>query len=230
MPKILAQNEKDTLGVLVAVADLRTVVVEKQPDYGVLNEWPKNRDAATRAMLGRLGYGYSRPKRGGGPILWKNTDVLTRMKSKRLALPGFVGRIPGRRSWLGTSWLTEAFFASGRVVLGFHLTAEVQDVRGGGGYKNDLRHKPRVWRHKHEKRSLGRRARALTRRGRAVYPAGDTNYSDMPLGGFHGCWEGHGGGDLGGRAVTIVYSTRKPAVAPETVKTHSDHLAVVVTY
>jgi hypothetical protein len=63
-----------------------------------------------------------------------------------------------------------------------------------------------------------------------VYAAGDTNFSHMPLGGFHECWDGYKGGDLAGRPVCIVYSIRPPVDHPETVTTHSDHLAVVAEY
>jgi len=233
--RVLAMNEKDTLSTTTAVADLLHVIQTTQPDLGILNEWNRTRDKATTKMLASLGYGYGRPNRGGGPVLWRATDYQPHaIKSRRLALPELVGHLPGRRSRLGTSWATVAEFtnhAGGRTALiGFHLTAEVQDVRGGGGYKTDLAHRPRVMRHKREKRRLGRLGRHLERRKVATYPGGDTNYDGMRLGGFVNCWDGYSGGDLQGRAVTIVYSTAGPSGRPRTMKTHSDHLAVTVDY
>jgi hypothetical protein len=235
MTRILAQNEKDTLSTGVAVADLRNVLTATEPDLGILNEWNKNRDAATRKMCADLGYGYGRPNRGGGPVLWKSDKFRLRsLKSRILALPELVGDLPGRRSRLGTSWASEAIFTDSLgwqvALVGCHLTAEIQDMRGGGGYKTDRAHRLRVMRHKREKRRLGRRARRLERRRITTYPGGDTNYSGMQLGGFVNCWDGYPGGDLQGRAVTIVYATGKPTRRPRTVKTHSDHLAVVVDY
>lgn len=237
---VLAMNEKDTLSVVTSVADLRDVLIEAGPDLAVLQEWPKSRDAAARAMCARLGYGYDRP-RHGGPAIWRLSHYRIRsLKARRLALPEFVGHLIGRRSRLGTSWCTDAVFDDLRAdgepsgsrtgTLGYHFTAEVQDVRGGGGYKTELKYRLRVLRHKREKRRLGKRARRNERRGITTYAGGDSNFSGMQVGGFHNCWDGYHGGDLGGRAVTIVYAVEKPAHAPETFRTRSDHLAVAVTY
>lgn len=232
--RVLVQNEKDTLPTDVAVADLRATLAT-EPDLVVLNEWNKARDKATRKLARSLGYGYRRPWRGGGPVLWRDDRYrLERIRSKVLALPGFMGKLPGRRSWLSTSWLTVAILTdkrTGRQVAldGFHLTAEVQDVRGGGGYKADGLHRKRVQRHQAETAKAGRIGRRQLRNGLQPYLAGDTNYDGLAVQGFTNCWTSHGGGDLGGRAVTICYA---PALAKgvETIRTHSDHLAVVVTY
>jgi hypothetical protein len=238
---VLAQNEKDTLPVDVAVADLRAVLLETKPDLGVLNEWPKSRDAATRKMCTELGYGYDRP-RAGGPVIWRlAAHRLRTLKDRRLALPEFVGHLPGRRSRLGTSWCTEAVFDNlehagdhaphKTCLLGAHLTAEIQDMKAPDhGYKRGLEYFFRVRRHKREKRRWGRLGRRHLHRGDETYPAGDTNFDGMQLGGFANCWDGFPGGDLGGRAVTIVYANAKPAHRPRTVQTHSDHFAVAVTY
>lgn len=240
MTGVLAMNEKDTISVTVAVADLRDVLIAADPDLAVLQEWPKSRDAATRKMCARLGYGYDRPQRGGGPVIWRMSGYKLRsLTAVRLARAEFVGHLIGRRARLGPSWCTEAIFddlpgekpdGSRTATLGYHFTAEIQDVRGGGGYKKELKYRLRVMRHKREKHRLGRRARRNERRGITTYPGGDSNFEGMELGGFHNCWEGHAGGDLGGRAVTIVYATEKPTRAPDLLKTHSDHRAVVVTY
>lgn len=231
MTVVLAMNEKDTLRVVTAIADLQSVITATDPDFGILNEWTKDRDGATKNLLSRLGYGFARPRHGGNPVFWRLAYGTPKIKGRILALPGYVGRLPGRRSTLGASMLTQAVWKdTGRAVLGFHMTAEVQDVRGGGSYKTDRAHWLRVRRHKREKRRAGRVARRLERAGLTVYVGGDTNFSGMTLGGFDNCWEGYSGGDLGGRAVTIVYATRKPAKRPQTVRDHSDHFAVAVTY
>jgi hypothetical protein len=233
-------NEKDTLSVVTSIADLRDVLIAADPDVGALQEWPKSRDAATKAMCARLGYGYGRPARGGGPVIWKLSKYRPRsLKAIRLVRGEFVGHLLGRRSRLGPSWCTEAIFdelpgdkpdGSKSAILGYHFTAEVQDMKGGGGYKKGLQYLLRVRRHKKEKRRLGRRARRNERRGIETYAGGDSNFSGMELGGFRNCWDGYEGGDLGGRAVTIVFAAKKPAKKPQTFKTKSDHLAVVVTY
>jgi hypothetical protein len=98
------------------------------------------------------------------------------------------------------------------------------------GYKKGLEYFFRVRRHKREKRRWGRLGRRHLHRGDETYPAGDTNFDGMQLGGFVNCWDGYPGGDLGGRAVTIVYAAGRPSPPPHTVKTHSDHFAVAVTY
>lgn len=238
---VLAMNEKDTLSVAVAVADLRDVILDKDPDLGVLNEWNRVRDRQTRKMLARLGYGYGRPLRGGGPVFWRKAKYRKRsVRSRMIARPGFMGKLPGRRSFLGASWLTVAQFDNldslGRVtgkrtaLDGFHMTAEVQDVRGGGGYKTDPAHARRVARHQHERDRVEEIGGHQLDHDVDAYPAGDSNFARMELDGFENCWDGHPGGDLGGRPVTIVFAAEEPEDAPETVKTKSDHLAVVVTY
>ena len=233
MPKtvILVMNEKDTLATNVAVSDLRAVVEQHDPDLGVLNEWNRTRDHRTRKMLARRGYGYARPTLGGGPVFWRKSRFRKKsIKSRVLSLPGFVGKLPGRRSFLSTSWLTVAQFldADGtRVVLdGFHMTAEVQK---GLKYRTDVAHAKRVARHRHEKQRVEDIAQRQKANGGTVYPAGDSNFDRMRLAGFVNCWEGHDGGDLGGRAVTQCFATG-PAVKVQTEQTQSDHLAVVVTY
>lgn len=228
---ILVMNEKDTIGVETSVADLRRVVQETRPNYGILNEWPRSRDRATRKMLAQLGYGYGRPRLGGGPAFWRLEYGTPKITRRLLSGPGYVGRLPGRRSVLGPSWMTVLLWKKAKRALGgYHLTAEIQDVRGGGGYKTDPKYRRRVARHKREKRRIGSWGRHMAAEGWDVDMGGDSNFSHMKIGGFHDAWEGHPGGDLGGRPVTSVYSRRKPARAPRTIETRSDHDAVAVTY
>jgi hypothetical protein len=59
------------------------------------------------------------------------------------------------------------------------------------GYKKGLEYFLRVHRHKREKRRWGRLGRRHLRRGDETYPAGDTNFDGMQLGGFENCWDGY---------------------------------------
>jgi hypothetical protein len=170
-------------------------------------------------------------------VLWTETKYRKhKVTSVRLAWPELVGHLPGRKTRLGSNFATEVVLddlpgkrpdGSQTVVIEFHLTAEVQL---GDGYRRDLRHRLRVRRHKREKRRLGRRARMHKRRGRRVFVLGDSNFAGMTLGGFVNCWDGHHGGSLGGRAVDIVFTAHAPISPPQTLKTRSDHLAVLAVY
>ncbi len=231
--RVLSMNERDTISFDVARDDLLRVLDQANPDLFGLQEWARSRDP----ILGLSGYSHARGPKGGGPVGWTEAKFhLRAARSIRLAGTEFVGHLPGRRSRLGPSWCTEVVLndvpgdrpdGSQTVVLNYHLTAEVQV---SAGYRKDASHRLRVMRHKREKRRLGRRARMHLRRGRRVIALGDSNYAGMQLGGFVSCWDGHHGGTLGGRAVDIVFATAAPAGKPRTFKTHSDHLAVAVTY
>lgn len=227
--RVLTCNEKDTLPLDVARADLLHVLDIARPTIAALEEWGNARNG----ILDACGLSWARGPKGGGPVLWDEQCHTKRaVKSVRLAFPEVVGHLPGRRDRLGSNYGTEVILDSAdggqTVAIGFHLTAEIEDVRGGG-YKKDLAHRLRVMRHKREKRRLGRRARMHRRRGRKVFVLGDTNFSHMPLGGFVNCWEGRGGGSLQGRPVDIVYADRAPQRL-QIVKTRSDHDAVVAIY
>jgi hypothetical protein len=240
MTVVLAMNEKDTLPPDVAVTDLHAVLLVAKPDLGVLQEWPKDRDAASKKMCAELGYGYARPRRGGGPAIWRlDTYTLRSVRSARLVGSELVGHLPGRRDRLGPSIATVVTFdgpALGNItkhcIIGYHLTAEVQM---GDHYRTDLAHRLRVLRHKREKWHLGRLGRRCANKA-ITYLGGDSNYAGMQVRGFYNCWfraaglGAYPGGDLGGRAVTIVFHTRHPQRAPQTIKDHSDHFAVAVTY
>lgn len=230
--RILVQNEKDTLSTSVAIADLHMTITECDPDFVVLNEWSKVRDRATKAMAKKLGYGFKRPWRGGGPVLWRlGAYKPLRIRSKMIARPQRVGRLPGRRSFLGASWLTIAVFTvigtDKRIAVdGFHMTAEVQM---GAHYRQDAAHAKRVARHKTERAGVERVGKRQLAANIEAYPAGDSNFDGMDLDGFVNCWDDHPGGDLGGRAVTQCFAEGR-AKTVRTIKTHSDHFAVVVTY
>ncbi len=164
-----------------------------------------------------------------GPVHANRGASLEVVKARRLALPEFVGHLPGRRSKLGTSWATEAHLTNNVVLINYHLTAEIQN--GDGGYKTDPAHRLRVMRHKREKRRLGRRARALHRRGRVVYLIGDGNFDGIQFGRFTSCWEGNEDkpGTLGWRKPDCVHTTRS-ASSVATFRTRSDHRALAAYY
>lgn len=242
MTRVVTMNERDTIAPGDAGDDLRRVLKEYDPDIAFLQEWGSSRDGVTQKVCDELGYAWTRPDKGGGPVLWrKDRYRLRACHAIRLARREFVGHLPGRRSRLGANYATEVILEplndpyrhpgdNQTAALGAHFTAEVQDVRGGGGYKRDPLHVLRVLRHRREKHRLGRRMRVNKRKGREVYSGLDSNFSGMTIGGFVNCWDGHDGGSLQGRPVDIIYSDGPPKRAPQVMKTRSDHRAVCVTY
>jgi hypothetical protein len=220
-------------------AGLRKVLLAF-PDWVALQEALNHRDDILNRVCSDLGYAWARAE-GGEPILWRVVrygDKPRWVHPVLLARAEFVGHIPGRKDRLPASIATEVGLddlwrkhpdGAVTVVLDYHMTAEVQDVRGGNGYKKDPRHLLRVLRHRREKRRLGQRMRIQKRRGREVYGAGDGNFAGMQIGGFVNCWEGRHGGDLGGRPVSIIFADSKPSDL-QTIPTPSDHDTVVATY
>lgn len=227
--RVLTLNERDTLPVETARADLTRVLEVGRPHIGGLQEWGRSREGILQSLDG---YAWTRPARGGGPVIWRRDRYRLRScKAIRLSGPEYVGRLVGRRSRLGASWATEVVLDDLRtgdvvVVLNAHLTAEVQQ---GKGYRRDLAHRPRVRRHKRERRRLSRRGRWHLKRGRVVYIVGDFNFHGLRLRGFVSCWKGRNGATLGNRAVDLVFADRKPDRI-KVFKTHSDHRAVVCIY
>lgn len=227
MTRVGSMNEKDTIPLNVARADLENYLRKAEPDVVCLQEWGKSRDQILNDLKD---YDWARPAAGGGPILWrKGTRRLKSCKAIRLARSEFVGHLPGRRSRLGASIATEVVLevldgGPDEAYLNYHFTAEVQV---GAGYRRDLKHRLRVMRHKRERRRLARRGRMHVKRGRRTRLCGDGNFEGMRLKGFISCWERRAGGTLGSRAVDIVFDT-KPAKDVETYKTRSDHRAICV--
>lgn len=236
---VASANLRYTLSSAAFEAGLRKVLA-RNPDQVALQEAGPNRDHVIERVGAELGYSWARAK-GGEPVMWKiarHGKTPRSVHPVRLARAEFVGHLIGRKSRLGASIATEVILddlASNHpdgaqdVLLDYHLTAEIQDVRGGGGYKKDLAHRLRVRRHKREKRRLGRRARMQKRRGRRTRAAGDGNYSGMTLGGFVSCWKNRHGGTLGGRPVDIIFADDAGAKL-DTIETPSDHDTLVVTY
>lgn len=237
MPRVASVNLVYTLTGAQFEKGLRAALKD-WPHLVALQEAGPNRDAIIERVSAEVGYAWARAE-GGGVVMWKADRYrLRRCRPVVLAGVELVGHLPGRKSKLPASVATEVSLddlaskdpdGGVTVVLNYHLTAEVQDMRGGGGYKKDPAHALRVLRHQREKYRLGKRARMHKRRGRDVYPVGDGNFDGMKLRGFVNCWKGRSGGTLGGRAVDIVFAKTKPAKL-WTVETPSDHDALIVTY
>lgn len=215
---------------------LRLILADR-PHIVCLQEAGPNRDGIIQRVSEETGYDWARAK-GGGVVMWQTKRYTVRAcRPVLLAGAEFVGHIPGRKDRLPASICTEVILderATGDVIVveNFHLTAEIQDVRGGNGYKKDPLHLLRVLRHLREKHRLGRRCRRHKRHARRVFAVGDGNFAGMRLGGFTNCWDGkktppHG--TLGGRPVDIVFAAEK-RLALWTLQTPSDHDALVVTY
>lgn len=227
-------NLKFTLSGAAFEKGLREALTAR-PDLVALQEAGPNRDGLIEKVAHDLGYAWARAK-GGGVVMWRAKRYRLRARKPIvLARSELVGHLPGRKDRLPASICTEVTLddlesndPDGKVVVveDYHLTAEVQY---GSDYRKDWKHRLRVMRHKREKRRLGRRSRMHQRQGRDVYPAGDGNFDGMQLGKFVNCWTGRPGGDLRGRAVSIIFAARKPSKL-WTITTPSDHKTVVATY
>lgn len=208
-----------------------TAVLVDRPRYLAIQEVGPDRNNTLASTGRRRGYRLIRAK-GGPPVLYDaNVTEVTKARPFTLSRASFVGRIGGRKSTLPTNKATVAHFeddALGRVVvIDAHLTAEVQS---GGRYRTDKEHAPRVRRHKRECRRLSRKARRLIGKGHKVFVLLDGNYDRLTLPPLVSCWVGQKSqGTLGSRCVDIVF-TEKPSEHVTTVRTGSDHKAVVSTY
>lgn len=216
----------------VARFGLRLLIIEF-PQLAYLPEWGRNRTQILKDVCDPE-WGHARPLEGGGPVVWaKYRYDLESIRAHKLAGSEWVGRLAGRKSRLGPSYATVARFepttgdGPDEVLIGFHLTAEVQQ---GASYRTALSHRLRVRRHKREVRALEQLIAHHKERGRIVYPAGDGNFDGLQLDGVTSCWDGRKPrGTLGNRAVDIVFGpTRADYVV--TLDAGSDHRAVVATY
>lgn len=236
-------NLRFTLSDVAFDAGLRKVLAEK-PDLVALQEAGPNRDRTIERIARDLGYGWTRPHSPNGdptmPVLWlEDRYRLRACRAIRLARREFVGHLVGRKDRLPASWATEVVLddlfrmmnatakdSEQTVLIGFHLTAEVEM---SGRYRRDPGHLLRVLRHRREKHRLGKRGRMHKRRGRRTFLVGDGNFAGLTVRGFVSCWKGRNGGTLGNRAVDICFA---PVAARKlwTIETPSDHDALVVTY
>ena len=232
-PRVLATaNIFKGMSVSAAAAGVNTVLVTSGTSDVILalQEWAAGRQSIL-ADLRKRGLSSCRPDGGGGPIVHAARYSSLHCRAVTLARRELVGHLIGRKNRLPASVanltvLHDDETGDDLAVINFHLTAEVQS---GGRYRRDLAHRPRVWRHKRERRRLSRLVRAQQRKGRIVYALGDTNFDGFTLPPLRSCWRGRKGGTLGNRAVDCVFAATEADVV-KTVITGSDHRAVVVTY
>jgi hypothetical protein len=219
-----------TLSVLRVTARFRTLT--RRCQVLALQEWPRGRNQmladagrlvwwprrpGARPVKPRGAWTFHRARLGGGPIGVRN-DLGEQVRSCRavvLARPGFVGRVPGRRSLLGpsisTRLKTELPDGTTKVRYGIHLTAGVQI--GKAGYRRDKASARRVARHQRERATLERRvARDQAKYGRHnVEVLGDTNFHHMPIAGLVGWWPAEPeAGTFGSRAIDGIYTGERP--------------------
>lgn len=198
-------------------------------DVLALQEWPTHRDHLTQSARG---WTFRRASLGGGPIGIRDHlgERVISCRAVMLTGPGFVGRIPGRKSVLGPSWTTrlKSRRPDGSIVIRYniHLTASVQV--GRRGYRTDAAHALRVARHQRERNSLERRVSRDLGKGFDVEVFGDTNYSHMPIPGLVAWWAiNDDAGTLGDRAIDGIWTSRKPdsvAFLPALAKDEHRHV------
>jgi len=228
MTRVCTANIRVTLPRKVAERALDKVLTEARPHIIGVQEWGPGRNPAMHRLAHKHGMEWARVP-GAGPIMWDDRYRLVKAEPRRLARAGFMGRLAGRRLTLPDSIAALVILEhKGRetVVINVHLTAEVQY---GPGYRRTSAHRARVRRHKREVRSLRNIARRQRRKGREVYVVGDFNFDGLRIPGLTSCWLGRNGGTLGNRAVDIVFAAY-PAARVRTIRTPSDHDAVVATY
>lgn len=181
---------------------------------GQLIQWPR---LQRRGFKPRGEWTFYRPRLGGSPIGVRNSRGETPIscKAKILVGPGFVGRIPGRKSVLGPSYATrlKTRLPDGTIKIryNFHLTAQVQI--GKDGYRKDKASARRVARHRNERDRL----EWLVERDQAKYGEenveayGDSNFHHMPIPGLVGWWETEREtGTLGPRAIDGIWTSEAP--------------------
>lgn len=230
--RVATANILVTLGRADARGCLAKVIAE-DPDIIAVQEWGKNRQSILDSFKD---YANTRGPRGGGPVLWKKDRFrLLRVSSKMLAPEQNVGVLPGRKTTLPPSWMTEAHLLDLKtgehlVVLNFHLTANV-DI-GPGRYRVAAIYSRRVRRHMRERRILTKRVAKHKQADRKPYPMGDTNYHRMVIRGVYAWWKGwkEAPGTFGNRTIDGIYGPGKPKGHAKAITTKSDHRAVVAKF
>lgn len=238
---VLSVGRPDVLG--VQEWDGPTPDLDLQRRMGVGNDATLAKVAAQVHRDTGATYRFARPKGGGSPVVWDDEKLdLLHITNRVIAPAQAMGFIPGRRTKLGPSVVTIAVFRDRRtqarkVVVNFHLTAEVQV---GKGYRADRLHRPRVRRHQRERLALQALAVTLATDVHVggvpetrVYEVGDGNFDGMKVAPLVACWVGHpqkeADGTLGKRTVDYVYGPDR-AESVDVVVTRSDHDSVIATY
>lgn len=216
-----------------AAVSSRLDVLLDRCDVLALQEWPRHRDALTSR---RRGWDFRRPALGGGPIGIRTAlgeEILT-VRAKRLTGPGYMGRVPGRKTILPTSWATriKSRRPDGTIVVRYniHLTAGIQT--GLRGYRTDLAAVRRVKRHQRERTKLQTLVNRDLDKGHDVEVYGDTNFHRMPIIGLNAWWDGCASSQvhtLGERAIDGIYTSDPihpgpPTFYPPLVKGEHRHL------
>ena len=228
------------------------LVLEQSPDLVGLQEWSVQRAGLLRERggvgfvaplarqlpprlppLGSAGSGYlwSAPL-VGGCVVGARADRFQPVEA-RSRLVSLVGRAehPGRRWGIEPPRLmTVTVYRDLRVgrtvsVICFHLTPGVQ---ARGRYRED---RPAlVARHRQEVRRLQQVVDEQLACGRMVFALGDSNFDGLRLVGLESAWQGREDepGTLGPRRKVDDVHGRGPAESVVTLRTPSDHLAVVV--
>lgn len=221
-------NIKDTLSVLRVTARFRTLT--RRCHVLALQEWPGNRNRllasagqlmkwprrpGARKYKPRGTWTFHRSRLGGGPIGVRNDrgEVPLSCKTKILAGPGFVGRMTGKRSFLGptraTRLKTRLLDGSTKVRYCIHLVAGVQ--KGETGYRTDQAAARRVARHRRERDKLERLVARDQARGHDVEVYGDPNFHHMPIKGLVSWWSlAPDAGTFGSRAIDGIWTEQKP--------------------
>jgi hypothetical protein len=227
--RVATANIRVTLGPKAAREALDKVL--PHADLIGLQEWGNSRAGI---LASTRGFAWVKPCPACPPV-GARLDRYTSVEARKVVLAWGrrVNPVPGRRGRLPDCNATLAVFSDddGEVaVLNIHLPAHVEK---GSHYRRILhRLTPRARMHRQAVSSITKIESQQKAKGRRVYVIGDTNYHLMPLPltGLRSCWTGNRHpGTLGARTVDQVYAAHKPT-SVRTIRTASDHDAVVVTY
>ena len=207
------------------------LVLEHRPDLVALQEWHPWRAGLLRRFTD---YRWYEPLLGGCAVgARRERFERTSRRTRVLSPPGRAdraGRLLGLEpARLASVTLHRDLLSGGTVALvDYHLASQVQ---GGGRYREEDR--PRlVARHRRESSEVVRLVAETLADGHATYACGDSNFHGFRIPGLVSAWEGraHAGGTLGtSRQVDDVHAVAAP-LEVLTVRTPSDHAAVVATY
>jgi hypothetical protein len=227
---VATANVLGTLGRRDARAAV-AAVLDHEPDLVALQEWHPWRAGLLR---GFRDYAWHQPALGGCATGARRTRFERVVRgSGRLSPPGradrsgrLLGLEPPRRAGL----TVQRDFVDGTLVslIAFHLASQVQGP--DHAFRAD---RPRlVARHQLETAALLRLVDESLAAGLATYACGDSNFHGFRIPGLVSAWDARpdAGGTLGpARRVDDVHGPTAPSDVV-TVRTASDHLAVVATY